>query len=414
MKATEKKRDHEIPAEITLVKGLGQEINGTGSYGDVNAPLRLLRVNGQLVFQFDQIIDEKFKKEPVFKMSQGGANWHLSGRTTAHRTSVKKGKGQVSRYTEGKVDEIRADWSSGRGRYRSYYHCDRKNLLYHFFGMQRALSLVLGDDTLIVEEEQEYLLIESTTALTYQRFNDLSYALLVAIGFITGEFLQDEVFTFRIGTKMRFLYHTLRKGSSSIYHALLWNAYGYKGMIGRAYAETLYRQNTLKPLDPETFMRLAKLVLDDHHFKYALVLFNDANANSQSLLIRNNCFFAVIEVLRKNFFEAHKAKLPNSYYNAGNMDKMKMVFEQVTAITAEEMKTLNLRNSFAHGDVKNIEGAEMMAIMMKQISLIYKLVLSFVGFDGHVIDHYHLRYGPAKKAYVNLSALGPNSPILIP
>jgi hypothetical protein len=411
MMAMEKKRDQDILAEIALIKGFGQEISGQGSKSDKIAPMRLLRVNGALVFQFDDIIDEKFKKEPVFTMTSGDDVWRLSGRTTAHRTSVKKGKGRATRYTEGKVDEIRSDWSSGKGHYRSYYHCGRKNLLYHFFGRKRVLSLVFGEDVLTVEEEEEYLLISSTTVLTYQRFNDLSYPILVAMGFITGEFLQEEVFTFKAGTQMRFLYHTLRKGSSSIYHALLWNPYGYEGMIGRPYAEKLYKQNTLKPLDPETFTRLAKLVLDDHHFKYALVLFNDANANTQSLLIRNNCFFAVIEVLRKNFFEAHKTKLPNAYFNAGNMDKMKMVFQQVIAISADEMKTLNLRNSFAHGDVKNIEGTEMMAIMMKQISLIYKLVLSFVGFDGHVIDHYHLRYGPAKKAYVNLTDIRPVSNI---
>jgi len=409
MKAMGKKRDQDILSEIALVKGFGQEISGQGSYGDRIAPIRLLRMNGALVFQFDDIIDEKFKKEPVFIITNGDAAWRLSGSTTAHRTSVKKGKGRATRFTEGKVDEIRSAWNSGQGHYRSYYHCDRKNLLYHFFGRQRALSLVFGEDVLTVEEEQEYLLIGSTTPFSYKRFSELSYAILVATGFITGDFLQDEVFTFKAGTKVRFLYHTLRKGSSSIYHALLCNPFGYDGMIGRPYAEKLYKQNTLKPLDPETFTRLAKLVLDDHHFKYALVLFNDANANMQSLLIRNNCFFAVIEVLRKNFFEAHKSNLPNAYFNAGNMDKMRMVFEQVTAISADEMKTLNLRNSFAHGDVKNIEGTEMMAIMMKQISLIYKLVLSFVGFDGHVIDHYHLRYGPAKKAYVNLTAIRPNA-----
>ena len=78
------------------------------------------------------------------------------------------------------------------------------------------------------------------------------------------------------------------------------------------------------------------------------------------------------------------------------------MFEAIAPITDEEADLIALRNTFMHGDIKNIEGDEMMRIMHRQISLIYKLLLTYTGFRGHVIDHYFLRNGPVKKAFTKL------------
>ena len=44
----------------------------------------------------------------------------------------------------------------------------------------------------------------------------------------------------------------------------------------------------------------------------------------------------------------------------------------------------------------------MLAIMEKQISLIYKIVLTHAGFDGHIIDHNAIRNNLPDKAFIKL------------
>lgn len=75
----------------------------------------------------------------------------------------------------------------------------------------------------------------------------------------------------------------------------------------------------------------------------------------------------------------------------GHTQKLKVVFEHVASISEEDIHILNKRNLFLHGDIENIEGDAMIDIMQKQITLIHKLVLSYIGFDGHIINQYQLR-----------------------
>ena len=132
------------------------------------------------------------------------------------------------------------------------------------------------------------------------------------------------------------------------------------------------------------------------------MLFNEANNNSLSLLIQNNCFYAVFEVLKKFFAEKFKGQLPMGYSNAGNIEKYKIIFSNLISLTDEEFKTLEKRNFFLHGDIKNMKTREMVDIMQKQITLIYRLVFTYIGFDGYIIDHYAMRNMP-ERAFIKVN-----------
>jgi hypothetical protein len=45
----------------------------------------------------------------------------------------------------------------------------------------------------------------------------------------------------------------------------------------------------------------------------------------------------------------------------------------------------------------------MIEIMQKQITLIHKLVLSYIGFDGHIINQYQLRHYGDKSTFMKLN-----------
>jgi hypothetical protein len=227
---------------------------------------------------------------------------------------------------------------------------------------------------------------------------------MVALGFVTGNFIQDHNYTFCVNEQaaLQFLYRRLRQGSDSMYHALTLNAYGYQHLLGRGSAA---KSKMLKPLNAASFGRLAELTNNQHAIQYALVLFNKANSNKLSLLIKNSCFYTVLEVLRKFFHHVFEAHMPKGYSNLGNIPKFKIVFGQLAEVTATEETMLKRRNSILHGEVDDLEGHEMIDLVQMQISLIYKLMMIYVGFDGHVIDHWALRNNQPSRAFVKVVPL---------
>jgi hypothetical protein len=72
-------------------------------------------------------------------------------------------------------------------------------------------------------------------------------------------------------------------------------------------------------------------------------------------------------------------------------------------ISEEEIQTIEKRNIFLHGDIINISGQEMVELMQKQITLIYKLVLTHVGFSGYVIDHYNINNQRSSFPFVKIN-----------
>jgi hypothetical protein len=56
-----------------------------------------------------------------------------------------------------------------------------------------------------------------------------------------------------------------------------------------------------------------------------------------------------------------------------------------------------------HGDIIDIKDKEMVSTMQKQLTFIYKVVLSYTGFDGYIIDHYAIRNNLCERAFIKLN-----------
>lgn len=134
--------------------------------------------------------------------------------------------------------------------------------------------------------------------------------------------------------------------------------------------------------------------------QYSLVLFNESNNGNLSLLVRNNCFYVVLEVLKKFFHPIYKNKLPKDYSSRGNTDKYITLFKLITDISKDDEQLLKDRNLYLHGDIKDLEGQKMVDDMQKQLTLIYRLILTYIGFDGYVIDHFNIRNSENEKALI--------------
>jgi hypothetical protein len=105
-------------------------------------------------------------------------------------------------------------------------------------------------------------------------------------------------------------------------------------------------------------------------------------------------------VLKKFFHHIYKDQLPKDYSSRGNTDKYITLFRFLVAISKDDELLLKDRNLYLHGDIKDLEGQKMIDDMQKQLTLIYKLVLTYIGFDNYIIDHYSIRNNAFHNAFV--------------
>jgi len=46
---------------------------------------------------------------------------------------------------------------------------------------------------------------------------------------------------------------------------------------------------------------------------------------------------------------------------------------------------------------------EMLALMQKQVTFIYRYVLTYIGFQGYVIDHFSIRNNPSLQPFIEIA-----------
>lgn len=341
--------------QITLLQG---KFQGIIEYegGKLNAHFEYNGIN--YFMTIDEILDFDIIGTNLQFISDN-VKLEISATVFAHRNSMDIPKKQFSRYTECKVCTFTSyTWDTSTSNFTSYLHCS-SDIIYDNFGTS-LLNISVKEIPVTIRYSDNYIVIESDKCILFDLFCEIRYNILVALGFVSGKFIQNEVYTFQKGNKNSeqqpvFKYEKLRQGSSSIYHALTGNPFGYKHLIGKQMAEKLYSEKTLKYLDSQTMSKLTEFIHNNSQIQYALVLFNDTNSNGISLLIKNNCFYIVMEVLRKFFYNIFKPQLPIDYSQKGNIEKFKMVFECFVDISDDEISTIKREMILCMEILKNLK-----------------------------------------------------------
>ncbi len=397
-----------IDGEIGFINELASKQSGSVLYDGKSIVAEIEKKDEVFMYRIGDIID--FDIDGIeFDFTSENCQLLIDAPITAHRNSLKVKEKLVSRYSEGEIYSFRNKvFEKKQANYqRGYYYLGKDKLIYDYFGSISFIRINVNGNQYLISCVEKYLVVESVEIIDYEIFSENCYNIMIAIGFVSGDFIQNETYTFQRTDKESqefsgYEYRQLRSSSHSIYHPLTHNPFSYGRFIGREIAEQLSENKSLKPCDEVSFSKLVELIENNSQIQYALVLFNEANNNSLSLLIQNNCFYAVFEVLKKFFAEKFKGQLPMGYSNAGNIEKYKIIFSNLISLTDEEFKTLEKRNFFLHGDIKNMKTREMVDIMQKQITLIYRLVFTYIGFDGYIIDHYAMRNMP-ERAFIKVN-----------
>jgi hypothetical protein len=395
--------------DIQVIKSLQALLPGEININGHDCSGELSYEKGYYNFGFGLIFEDQ-QDDITFKFHSGQFSLLVKAMVLLRNTSANRTEKYVSRISSGQVRSFVSDgWDTiGKKHYRSYYFTEDKSLLFNTFFVQRGFPVTVADEVLKLSQIGHYLVLESAGETCEQNFSDRCYNLLVALGFVSGCFIQTEEYLFQYPVApesgMPLLkYRKLRPGFSSIYHAITFNAYSYSHLIGRDYAMKLFHAGTLKPLDAGSIGRLADFSIQNDQIQYALVFFNEANSGELSLLVKNNCFFAILEILKKVFHDLFHDRLPRNFSSRGNIERYKLVFSMLFAINEDEIRLLEKRNVFMHGDVKGMSGQEMTEIMQRQVSLIHRILLSHVGFDGYIIDQFGIRNNTPEKAFIKLN-----------
>jgi len=396
-----------IDADLTRIASLQEEIMGSVELGGKTLEALLYKGKQGYSMAINDILSLD-GDDLTCKFSWPKNEFLINFAVTGNKNNFREG--WQSRYSEAKIFWFEsATFKQNLPAYcRSFFHFEDNNTLYEFFGANIYLKLTVVNQVIVVKQYENYLIVESVNPIEHKLFSEICYNTMVAIGFISGKFVQGEVFTFQYKNQSKtdllgFRYRKLRPSAFSLYHALTENPFSYKNFIDKSFLERLYYKQALKHFGREELSRLTELIHNHKQMQYALVLFNEANGNGMSLLIKNNCFYVVLEVLRKFFCYIFKDRLPENYSNLGNRLKYQEVFKNLFNVSEEECNTLEKRNIYLHGDIKDIEGKEMLEIMQKQITLIYRIITTYVGYKGYIINHYAIRENNAQEAFIEIN-----------
>ncbi len=405
-----KKEFLNIESNILTIINLEQQLNGHTKIKNQDVDVSILKDN-EYEIEINTHINSKRKNEScVFINDLHILNVKFLILSRNNNLQIKEGWGR--HYSRGKIHEFRSVNFNAKkkSRFRSFYRVKTSHLFYtHFedevyatetFNSRGLLSICINNIPFsVLTYKSDFLMIESNENIDYNDYCEYCYNILISIGVISGKFIQDECYTFCMRDN-EFSYRKLRNSTNSIYHALTSNSYGYKDFIGIRRADKLYKDETLKDFSPYNLSKLVELVHNNIQIQYALVLFNEAKSNQLSLLLKNNSFYVVLEVLRKYYYDIYKDKLPINYTSRKNTDKFILVFENIIHISTDDVMIINDRNLYLHGDIKDLEGQKMVDDMQKQITLIHRIILTYIGFNGYVINHYAIRNGDINNAFI--------------
>jgi hypothetical protein len=342
------------------------------------------------------------------------------------------------------VDEIMSKgFSEKKKLYQRVVIPLRKSLRFHFifetsrFIKRRSETLhvsIEGYDLDIIihgsHTEKPFLIIDSRQKISHDLFSDYAFSCLVALGYMTGRFVQDEGMYFSYTTKdMRehcaFKYLGLRDSIYSIFHPVNTNPYGFS-MRGPK-ADKL--RNSMEVLSSEQFSAFCTLTHQETNFRATLIILQEAV--KQSIFSFAITMAVVLESLTNIYAEntpddfiivkkpkvskkilkelravvsANKDELGelegkvlekiNQLNQSPNIVKLAKPFEMLGfALNEQDKRIIERRNDLLHGRLNldyqnNDTGAdrEMYLIATKLYTLINVLILKRVGYSGYIVN----------------------------
>ncbi len=313
------------------------------------------------------------------------------------------------------------------------YHDHLDNSVYHRESIKHGNTLGLdihikGKTFHICQTEHKgihYTIIDCLTQLGFEEFSDISYNILMALGFTTGVFIQNEVsyITYKeleMKHPFGYCYSTLRNSIVFNYPPLENSIHSH--IDDYEIAEKYLYNDIRKRLDMRSFSNLCFLC-EDQRIQAIMILIFESMSNS---LVIMPCGLSVVFEVLANYFESkfeaafsvfnHEVatqiqgklkgtlveweecielregldKYKNSINNINrisNKARLKKPFEVLGIIlNDDDLKILDQRNNFLHGR-KTLVDVNVYFMSLSMLRLVSSVLLKMSGYTGLVFDH---------------------------
>ena len=285
----------------------------------------------------------------------------------------------------------------------------------------------------VERHKQKYLVIDCLGKISFQSFSDFAWSITVAIGYLTGFLVQDELYTFSYGNKglrhfKNFVYETRRDSIKSFYTPVNANPYAWV-KTDRLLAKSYYGR--IPEISSIQLSRFCQLVNDNPDIRAIILLITESL--SRSLLLMPAGLSVALEGLSEYFSDAHpktlkpikddkiaglfrkelmevlekyKSDSKFSGYSVmsskianinspANRDKLRAPFTVLSIpLTPVDEEVLEYRNDFLHGNLNLtprkgkkkylMDGFE---ISLRLLTLLNMCIMKMTGYSGFIINH---------------------------
>lgn len=300
-----------------------------------------------------------------------------------------------------------------------------------------------NEEIFILEDKDKFknscIIIESTKKQTYDEFNNKTFSIRVALGYVTGNFPGNKGYFFAYSNQKRkkinsFCFSTLRDDLKTVMNPISSNPHA-RLYNNSKQAEKYSKLKVLKKLEIKSFSILCdKLLTDDNFLATILLIIESTNA---SLIFRPGGYSIALETLSDIIIKEEKEKVApinskSDFRELKNdllivLDKhskkesfmdiktLKVRIENINQITNfeslkkpfsildidlmdEDIKVIKSRNDFLHGRVPDFKNIGMnRSIELKDYDLFYAsvrlytllncLIFKMIGYDNYVLNY---------------------------
>ncbi|KIX22079.1 hypothetical protein SY27_05275 [Flavobacterium sp. 316] len=301
---------------------------------------------------------------------------------------------------------------------------------------------LLDEEIFIFEEKDEnknkYLIIESRKKQTYEEFSNKTFALRIALGYVTGYFAGNKGYFFTYSnSKMEnfsdFYFTSLREEIKTLMNPINTNPFSWLN-DNRKVAEKYYKMKIFRPLKISEFSFLCNELINNDEFLAAILLIIEST--KASLIFRPSGYSIALETLSDIIIGVENEKIApiNSKQDSKEFRKdligvlnkhstkesfkdvstLKVRIENINQITnleslkkpfsileisllEEDLKVIKSRNDFLHGRVPDFKkSGPNRSIKLKDYDLFYAsvrlytllnlLIFKLIGFDNYILN----------------------------
>lgn len=296
-----------------------------------------------------------------------------------------------------------------------------------------TLEHKLFDAFIIDHEKRKYLVIDCLVKLTLEEFSELSWSIIVSMGYLAGHLVQDEAYTFCYRNKLlkgfsNFIYSQKRDTLKSFYTPVNANPYAWvkeNRRIAKSYYGKITEISSLQlsmlcqvvheEIDIEAIILLItesitrSLLLMPAGLSVALEGMSEYFASKNSTRLKpiqdegidNNFRKDLMEVLNKykvvdgfTGYTVMETKIQN-INSPTNREKLKAPFTVLgIPLTDIDEEILEYRNDFLHGNInlkpqkgKKSYSMDSFEISLRLLTLLNMTIMKMIGYKGYIINH---------------------------